>query len=398
MNSREFLKTSCEILFKAMNIAIEKTESGEIVVKRSATIPNYLKRNDNKPYSKTIFEIFKARIEYYIYPEQYEREVNETEINVFLNKCMYLLSVMFDLNFSYLRCENFNESRKWAKDYILMVAKEFSTRYECEKEEFINFFTKYTTKTMHTNNKYTHTEIEEYFKICGQSYYSQEYLSLNNDMVSDYIEYKYKQTIEYLEHCWKFFDVLLKNAYYNNEVRNATKTMYRETINRYNILFNAHLSNILNIDEKDIKEKSNSEYWKFYVSELAFKYDENTFNPSVLFCINDILHYIFRAVGEYSRFICLMKEFEKFNELLTDKIMKTYNKYKEEIRKEKRTQELDKLIKTIDRNSFIFFDDPYYNDIISKIHDINKFILLKRRVYFILEVEMNTDEKNNEFL
>ena len=105
--------------------------------------------------SKTIFKIFKARIEYYIYPEQYEREVNETEINVFLNKCMYLLTVLFDLNFSFLRYEDFNESRKWAKDYILMVAKEFSTRYECEKEDFVNFFTKYTTKTMHTNNKFT---------------------------------------------------------------------------------------------------------------------------------------------------------------------------------------------------------------------------------------------------
>lgn len=362
MNSREYLKTASEILFKTLNIDVRDKAQGK---KRSDTIKKYFDRKDNEPYSSIIEDIFVARISQCIYPEKEQLKFSELDVKVFLNKCIYMISTLFEVNFCFLRNLSFNEYREQVYCIIRMLTKQFSIKYENDRDEIIRFLMDIYCDKMHLNKKFKKSEIDEYFELYGKMRYelsNMDCFPSRKEMVISF----YNSAIDYLKKCSHFFECLFCNQAYNNEVKRAAKDMYSTNVNKLITMYKMNPSkDVWNNNDTKFTEVS----WKSVLTDLTFSDFMPEFcSHDILFVIEDIMMYVLGLNEEYPEIIKIIMDFEEFN--------KKYN--------------IEGTHERVNQNVFVFKNKNYLA-IESKLIKIKNYISIKRRMYFCLNIELDSD-------
>lgn len=382
MNSKEFLKTACNILFKSMDIAIETTlDKDRLIVAekvRSNTISKYLNNGKSNPYTPIAKEIFLNRVRYNIFPEEFRINSSELEINVFLNKCIYLLSTLFNLNFCFLKLDDFEEYRKNVYFFVEKFSDLFSQKYELEQDDIRKFILKEYYSNINAKNLFTKDDIDEYLLDLGNSNASTQHLP--KVMRDEQLRLMYNNSVDYLNHCKDFFECLFTNSYGNNTVRNAAKEMYKINIKN---------SNDFNDEEFDKK------FDKIYFKGCNWKDNliNFVFENGVIISIDGIIGYIVNIKESNIKILNLIKDFEIFtNQYNAPEAYTNHQKYMVETGKQTNGEQnlVDNYDRILDKNIFVIFN-KHYTEIYCNLQKIKKYNLIKRAIYTCLNIELGSD-------
>lgn len=376
MNSKVFLKTACNILFSSIDVAIETelNEDGSMAAKkvRSNTISKYLKNGKCKPYSPKAKNIFLKRVRYNIFPEEFQLNSSETEIKVFLHKCIYLLSTLFNLNFCFLKSDDFEEYRKNVYYFVEKFTDLFSKGYELEQEDIRSFILIEFCRNMNSKNLFTKDDIDEYLLDLGKINAATHHLP--KKVRDENFRSMYNDSINYLTNCKDFFECLFINDNGNIAVYRASKRFYRKFCLKYD------KKKIKNIWKKiDFKYC----YWKDSLIELIF-------DECITFSTGRVLGYMVNVAGSNHKILNLINDFETFTmKCRTPEAYNIFRKYTAEIDKQTlgEKNDADKYDKIIDKNIFIT-NNKYYSELYRNLQKTKKYNIIKKTIYMCLNVEL----------
>lgn len=379
MTSKEFLKTACNILFSSIDVAIETelNEDGSIVAEkvRSNTISKYLKNGKSNPYSPKVKNIFLKRVRYSIFPEEFQLNSSEMEIKVFLNKCIYLLSTLFNLNFCFLKSDDFEEYRKNVYYFVEKFTDLFSKGYELEQEDIRNYILIEYCRNINAKNLFTKDDIDEYLFDLGNINAATQYLP--KEARDENFRSMYNKSINYLTSCKEFFECLFINDYGNIAVYRASKRFYRKYCLKYD------KKKIKNIWKKiDFKYC----YWKDTLIELIFY-------ECITFSTGRVLGYMVNVAGSNHKILNLINDFETFTKKCsTPEAYNIYRKYTAEINKQilGEKNNADEYDKIIDKNIFITIN-KYYSELYRNLQKTKKYNIIKKTMYMCLNIELDSD-------